>query len=243
MKTQWHQANPAHAKQRIPRVSSTTTDQQGSRTARRATVFVALAAALPIGLAACGSTSTPSAGAAGAPSTTSSAPTTASSSSTTTDAMSQPFGAACTAVPKDGKGSFNGMATDPVATAASNNPVLSTLVTAVKAAGLVDTLNSAPAITVFAPTNDAFAKIPADTLNKVLADKETLTKILTNHVVAGKIAPDKIAGDHKTLAGTTLTVKGSGEMFTVGKENANIVCGNVTTANATVYIVDSVLMP
>ena len=214
-----------------------------TRTARRATVFVALAAALPIGLAACGSTNTPAASAAAAaPSTSSSAPTTASSSSTT-DAMSQPFGAACAAVPKDGKGSFNGMATDPVATAASNNPVLSTLVTAVKAAGLVDTLNSAPAITVFAPTNDAFAKIPADTLNKVLADKATLTKILTNHVVAGKIAPDQLAGDHKTLAGTTLTVKGSGEMFTVGKENANIVCGNVTTANATVYIVDSVLMP
>ena len=157
--------------------------------------------------------------------------------------MGQPFGAACSAVPKDGKGSFTGMATDPVATAASNNPVLSTLVTAVKAAGLVDTLNSAPAVTVFAPTSGAFAKIPADTLNKVLANKEMLTTILTNHVVAGKIAPDKIAGDHKTLAGTTLTVKGSGEMFTVGKENANVVCGNVTTANATVYIVDSVLMP
>jgi uncharacterized surface protein with fasciclin (FAS1) repeats len=215
-----------------------------TNTARRATVLVALAAALPIGLAACGSTATPSSGAAAAPASTSSAPTTASSSSTTTaDMMGMPFGAACAAVPKDGKGSLTGMATDPVATAASNNPVLSTLVTAVKAAGLVDTLNSAPAVTVFAPTNDAFAKIPADTLNKVLADKETLTTILTNHVVAGKIAPDKIAGDHKTLAGTTLTVKGSGEMFTVGKENANVVCGNVTTANATVYIVDSVLMP
>jgi uncharacterized surface protein with fasciclin (FAS1) repeats len=212
--------------------------------ARRATVFVALAAALPIGLAACGSTNTPAASAAAAaPATTSSAPMTASSSPPSSAMMGQPFGAACTAVPKDGKGSFSGMATDPVATAASNNPLLSTLVTAVKAAGLVDTLNSAPAITVFAPTNDAFAKIPADTLNKVLADKETLTKILTNHVVAGKIAPDKIAGDQKTLAGTTLTVKGSGEMFTVGKENANVLCGNVTTANATVYIVDSVLMP
>jgi len=213
-------------------------------TARRATVLVAFAAALPIGLAACGSTATPSSSAAPAPSTSSSSPTASSSTTTTgSDMMGQPFGAACSAVPKDGKGSFTGMATDPVATAASNNPVLSTLVTAVQAAGLVDTLNSAPAITVFAPTNDAFAKIPADTLNKVLADKETLTKILTNHVLAGKIAPDKIAGDHKTLAATTLTVKGSGEMFTVGKENANIVCGNVTTANATVYIVDSVLMP
>jgi uncharacterized surface protein with fasciclin (FAS1) repeats len=216
-----------------------------TRTARRATVFVALAAALPIGLAACGSTNTPAASpaAAAAPSSSSSSAPMSSSTTSTSDMMSQPFGAACTAVPKDGKGSFNGMATDPVATAASNNPLLSTLVTAVKAAGLVDTLNSAPAITVFAPTNDAFAKIPADTLNKVLADKPTLTKILTNHVVAGKIAPDKIAGDHKTLAGTTITVKGSGEMFTVGKENANVLCGNVTTANATVYIVDSVLMP
>jgi len=196
------------------------------RSAHRATAFVALAAALPIGLAACGSTSTPSSGGAAAPSTTSSSSGSTSSSTTSSgsmtsgsDMMGQPFGAACSAVPKDGKGSFTGMATDPVATAASNNPVLGTLVTAVKAANLVDTLNSAPAVTVFAPTNDAFAKIPAETLNKVLA------------------------GDHKTLAGTTLTVKGSGEMFTVGKENANVVCGNVTTANATVYIVDSVLMP
>jgi uncharacterized surface protein with fasciclin (FAS1) repeats len=220
------------------------------RSAHRATAFVALAAALPIGLAACGSTSTPSSGGAAAPSTTSSSSGSTSSSTTSSgsmtsgsDMMGQPFGAACSAVPKDGKGSFTGMATDPVATAASNNPVLGTLVTAVKAANLVDTLNSAPAVTVFAPTNDAFAKIPADTLNKVLADRETLTKILTNHVVSGKIAPDQLAGDHKTLAGTTLTVKGSGEMFTVGKENANVVCGNVTTANATVYIVDSVLMP
>jgi uncharacterized surface protein with fasciclin (FAS1) repeats len=220
------------------------------RSAHRATAFVALAAALPIGLAACGSTSTPSSGGAAAPSTTSSSSGSTSSSTTSSgsmtsgsDMMGQPFGAACSAVPKDGKGSFTGMATDPVATAASNNPVLGTLVTAVKAANLVDTLNSAPAVTVFAPTNDAFAKIPADTLNKVLADRETLTKILTNHVVSGKIAPDQLAGAHKTLAGTTLTVKGSGEMFTVGKENANVVCGNVTTANATVYIVDSVLMP
>ena len=220
------------------------------RSAHRATAFVALAAALPIGLAACGSTSTPSSGGAAAPSTTSSSSGSTSSSTTSSgsmtsgsDMMGQPFSAACSAVPKDGKGSFTGMATDPVATAASNNPVLGTLVTAVKAANLVDTLNSAPAVTVFAPTNDAFAKIPADTLNKVLADRETLTKILTNHVVSGKIAPDQLAGAHKTLAGTTLTVKGSGEMFTVGKENANVVCGNVTTANATVYIVDSVLMP
>lgn len=101
----------------------------------------------------------------------------------------QPFGTACAAVPKDGAGSFSGMAKDPVATAASNNPLLSTLVTAVKQAGLVDTLNSAKNITVFAPTNDAFAKLPKKDLDAVLADKDKLTKILTYHVVPQRLAP------------------------------------------------------
>ena len=214
------------------------------------TSLVALAIALPLSLAACGTSSSDAspAPAAGGNSSTS-APmtdtpsTTPSDTASGADAMKGVFGAGCALVPKDGKGSFNGMATAPVATAASANPLLSTLVTAVKAAGLVDTLNSAPAITVFAPTNDAFAKIPADTLKKVLADKPTLTKILTNHVVAGKLSPDMLAGTHKTLAGTEITVKGSGENFTVGKADAKVVCGNVQTANATVYIIDSVLMP
>jgi uncharacterized surface protein with fasciclin (FAS1) repeats len=133
------------------------------------------------------------------------------------------------------------MATDPVATAASHNPVLSTLVTAVGAAGLGDTLNSAQGITVFAPTNDAFAKIPADTLKAVLADKAKLTKILSYHVVSGKLSPDQLAGSHATLEGGTVTVTGSGQSFQVN--GANVVCGNVQTANATVYIVDTVLMP
>ncbi|WP_175442275.1 fasciclin domain-containing protein [Humibacillus sp. DSM 29435] len=211
------------------------------------TSLVALAIALPLSLAACGSSSTDTASpapAAGGNSSTSAPMTdTPAPSETSADAMNAVFGAGCALVPKDGKGSFNGMANEPVATAASANPLLSTLVTAVKAAGLVDTLNSAPEITVFAPTNDAFAKIPADTLKKVLADKPTLTKILTNHVIAGKLSPDMLAGTHKTLAGTEITVKGSGENFTVGKADAKVVCGNVPTANATVYIIDSVLMP
>jgi uncharacterized surface protein with fasciclin (FAS1) repeats len=213
------------------------------------TGLVALAIALPLSLAACSSSSdaAPSGGSTPAASTPadtmSSTPSDTMSSSASMDAASAVFGPDCQAVPKDGKGSFNGMATDPVATAASNNPLLSTLVTAVKQAGLVDTLNSAPEITVFAPVNDAFAKIPAADLKKVLADKPTLTKILTNHVVAGKLSPDQLAGDHKTLAGTTITVKGSGENFTVGKADAKVICGNVPTANATVYIIDGVLMP
>ena len=202
--------------------------------------IVAIALALPLGLAACGSSSDDASGSSSSTTTSSSSsPSTSSSSSAMAD---MPFGAACSAVPTTGAGSFSGMATAPVATAASANPVLSQLVGAVKAAGLVETLNSSKDITVFAPTNDAFAAVPKATLDAALKDpKGLLTKVLTNHVVAGRLAPDQLAGDHKTLAGTTITVTGSGEDFTVGK--AKVVCGNVMTANATVYIIDQVLLP
>ena len=223
------------------------------KTMKTRTGLVALAIALPLSLAACGSNSdaaSPAASstAAGSMSSTpsdsmSSTPSDTMSSSASMDAASAVFGEGCAAVPKDGKGSFNGMATDPVATAASNNPLLSTLVTAVKKAGLVDTLNSAEGITVFAPVNDAFAAIPPKDLKAVLADKKLLTTILTHHVVAGQLSPDQLAGDHETLAGDMLTVAGSGEDFQIGAEKATVLCGNVPTANATVYIVDTVLMP
>ncbi len=212
---------------------------------RRTTAAIALVAALPLGLAACGS-STSAGTTAAAPSASAPAATTPSDTATSsaTDAMStKPFGAGCAAVPADGAGSFNGMATAPVATAASANPVLSTLVTAVKAAGLVDTLNSAAAITVFAPANSAFEKIPAADLGALLKNKPGLTKTLTYHVVAGKLSPEQLAGTHKTLEGGEVTVTGSGESFQVGSAKANVVCGNVQTANATVYIIDSVLTP
>lgn len=166
-----------------------------------------------------------------------------SSSSAAMNAGADTFGPGCKLIPKDGAGSFNGMATAPVATAASANPLLETLVAAVGAADLGDTLNSADAITVFAPTNDAFGKIPKDALDGVLADKALLTTILTHHVVAGQLSPDELAGTHETLAGDQITVKGSGEKFTVGKENAAVLCGNIPTANATVYVIDTVLMP
>ena len=135
------------------------------------------------------------------------------------------------------------MAQDPVATAASNNPVLSTLVAAVSEAGLVDTLNNAEDITVFAPTDDAFAAVDPDTLDAAMADpKGLLTDVLQNHVVAGRLTPEDLAGDHETLGGGTITVTGSGEDFTVDG-SASVVCGNVQTANATVYIIDGVLLP
>jgi uncharacterized surface protein with fasciclin (FAS1) repeats len=206
---------------------------------RRTGAIAATSLALTFTLAACGNSDD---------SSSTASKSTASSSPTTSDTMSagaDTFGPGCKLIPSDGKGSFNGMATDPVATAASNNPLLKTLVAAVGVAGLGDTLNSADALTVFAPTDDAFAKIDKKTLDGVLADKATLTKILTHHVVAGKLSPEQLAGEHKTLAGDTITVKGSGDAFTVDTTGgpAQVLCGNIPTANATVYVIDTVLMP
>jgi uncharacterized surface protein with fasciclin (FAS1) repeats len=165
-------------------------------------------------------------------------PTTAASMT-----ASGPFGAACSAVPASGAGSLEALAQDPVATAAANTPQLSTLVTAVKKADLVNTLNSAQGITVFAPTNDAFAAVPKPTLDKALGDpKGLLTTVLTYHVVPGQLTPDQLAGSHKTLQGDTIQITGSGQDFKVNG-NSSVVCGNVKTANATVYLIDQVLLP
>ncbi len=200
----------------------------------------ALALALPLTLAACGSDDSTS-GSSG--SATTAAPS-ASPSESMSASMDEPFGAACAGVPTSGAGSFDGMSKDPVATAASNNPALKTLVTAVTEAGLGDTLNSAKDITVFAPTDDAFAALDKATLDAAMADpKGLLTTVLTNHVVEGRLSPDQVAGEHKTLSGKSITVAGSGEDFTVTPGDAKVVCGNVQTANATVYIIDKVLVP
>ena len=197
-----------------------------------------LAACLALTAAAC--SSSPSSSSASSPATSAPASSAPASSGATT---ASDFGPGCAAVPKTGAGSFTGMSTAPVATAASANPVLSTLVTAVKKAGLVDTLNSASGITVFAPDNAAFAQIPAATLSKVLADKAELTKILTYHVVAGRYTPSQLAAGTplKTLEGATVTPALMGGTYEVN--SADVVCGNVQTANATVYIINTVLMP
>jgi uncharacterized surface protein with fasciclin (FAS1) repeats len=197
-----------------------------------------LAAGLVLTAAAC--SSSPSSSSASSAAASSAASSAGASSGTTT---TSDFGPGCASVPKSGAGSFTGMSTAPVATAASANPVLSTLVTAVKKAGLVDTLNSASGITVFAPDNAAFAKIPAATLNSVLSNKAELTKILTYHVVAGRYTPAQLAAGTplKTLEGGTVAPALMGSTYEVN--SADVVCGNVQTANATVYIINTVLMP
>ncbi|HEX2575388.1 MAG TPA: fasciclin domain-containing protein, partial [Aquihabitans sp.] len=120
---------------------------------------------------------------------------------------------------------------------------LSTLVAAVTEAGLVDTLNGPGPFTVFAPTNEAFEKIPAADLEAVLADKEMLTSILTYHVLPERIEKEDLGGSYTTVNGAELTVAGDSPEFDVAEGGATAVCSGVQTANATVYLIDSVLMP
>jgi transforming growth factor-beta-induced protein len=201
----------------------------------------AIVAALTLVLAACGGDDSADTTQAAEAQTTMAPATTAPPAS---DLSAMNVGPACGAVPADGEGSFDGMADDPAATAASNNPVLSTLVTAVSEAGLVDTLNGEGPFTIFAPYNDAFAAIPEDDLNAILADEELLSSILTYHVVAGEqldLAGLAEAGTVTTVQGESLQIAPSGELVSVN--GAAVLCGNVQTANATVHIIDTVLVP
>jgi uncharacterized surface protein with fasciclin (FAS1) repeats len=218
------------------------------QTFKRTTLTVAgVAAAALLSLTACGgSGSTSGSSASSAPSAPmSSSP---SSSAGTMNPAANLVGPGCAAYAKQvptGAGSVEGMALDPVAVAASNNPILTTLTAAVSGklnpkVDLVDTLNGGE-FTVFAPVDDAFKKIDAATIDTLKTDDALLSKILTYHVVPGQITPDKIAGTHATVQGGSVTVTGSGDNLKV--DNANVICGGVKTKNATVYLVDSVLMP
>jgi uncharacterized surface protein with fasciclin (FAS1) repeats len=208
-------------------------------------VLVTAVSTLAITLSACGSDD--SSGTSASADTSSSAGETAGSSAM--PMSNEPFGAGCSAVPTEGEGSFAGMADDPVATAASNIPALSTLVQAVTAANLGDTLNSTPDITVLAPANPAFEAVPADALQALLADTPQLTTVLTHHVIPGRLTPQELAGTHTTLNNDEVTIEGSGENFTVASDGtvvgveASVICGNVQAANATVYVIDQVLAP
>ncbi|WP_418057333.1 fasciclin domain-containing protein [Pimelobacter simplex] len=207
----------------------------------------AAALALSVSLAACGDDG----GDTKSTDDNSSTPMTSDSPTEQADAGSQTFGPGCAKIPTSGAGSFDGMVKDPVATAASNNPLLSTLVTAVTSIdGLADTLNGAPALTVFAPYNDAFAAIPAKDLNGMVAEgkakgqESALYKVLAHHVLGANDDPTAVVGKQKTLLGDELTVSGdaeSGMTVSDGTVTATVLCGNIPTANATVYVIDKVL--
>ncbi|GLW93267.1 fasciclin domain-containing protein [Actinokineospora globicatena] len=214
----------------------------------RTAVVITGISALALVASACGNSDTAATGSNSSAMTT----TTAAPMTTTKPAMADPaaglVGAGCAdyakAVPS-GAGSVSGMAADPVAVAASNNPLLTTLVAAVSGklnpkVNLVDTLNGSE-FTVFAPVDDAFKKIDAATIEKLKTDDALLTKILTYHVVAGQKSPDAIVGSQTTVEKGAVEVTGSGNNLKVN--DANVICGGVKTANATVYLIDSVLMP
>jgi uncharacterized surface protein with fasciclin (FAS1) repeats len=210
-----------------------------------------LSAVAIIGLSACSSDKSTEAASSSSSSQamTGQAMTAAAPSSAMADPAAGLVGSGCAGYAKtvpSGPGSVAGMAQDPVAVAASNNPVLTTLTSALSGklnpnVNLVETLNSNPGLTVFAPTDDAFAKIDPATIEKLKTDSDLLTKILTYHVVEGQASPTAVVGDHKTLEGGSVKVAGAGPELTIN--DAGLVCGGVKTANATVYMIDTVLMP
>lgn len=166
--------------------------------------------------------------------------------------ISDIFGPACDQVPQQGPGSAQGMVNDPVATAASHNPLLTTLTKAVTTANLVDTLNNAPAITVFAPADPAFAALEAQhpgiltqltTAPNVTSPDSQLAKTLTYHVVGQRYDTAGIvaAGTLPSLEGAKLTIGGTSTAPTVN--GAPVLCGNIPTKNATVFVIGQVLTP
>jgi uncharacterized surface protein with fasciclin (FAS1) repeats len=213
----------------------------------RATVLsrVAGAAAVPVllaGLTACSSgdeaaTAVTSSSASGPAPVTSAAPT-------------GPVGPGCAMFPADGPAGLPALAATPVAGAVGATAQLSTLTAAVLAANLVDAVNSRQDITVLAPSNAAFDALGADALPALLADVPRLTTVLTHHVLTGRLTPDQLPGQHRTLNGDIVTVAGPpdaptvpAELTVAGSAPATVVCGGVPTANATVYVIDQVLAP
>jgi uncharacterized surface protein with fasciclin (FAS1) repeats len=213
---------------------------------KRKTLVVGLAAIAAVGFSACSSNKS------GSAQQTSATPAMSTMAPASTSAMASPaanlIGSGCADYAgqhPSGPASVAGMAGDPVATAASNNPMLSTLTAALSGklnpnVNLVDTLNSGQ-YTVFAPTNAAFDKLPASTIDELKTNSDMLKSILTYHVVQGQESPNTVDGTHKTLQGADVKVTGEGNGLKV--DDAGLVCGGVHTANATVYMIDTVLTP
>jgi len=207
-----------------------------SRTARPGTITGGVLASLvALTAAACGSSASSAPAASGA---------SPSHHAMAHHAMAETarFGSDCGMVPTSGMGSFHGMSMDPVVTAASHNPLLTTLASDIKTAGLTADLNTMHAVTVFAPANTAFSKLPASSMTMMHSQAE-LAKILKYHVVSGHVTPAQLASGKPltTLEGGTLKPSKMGAVYEVN--TADVICGNIQTANATVYVINKVLIP
>lgn len=156
------------------------------------------------------------------------------------------FGPACSQLPQgSAPGSLDSMGPEPVASAASTNPLLTKLVAAVKATNLVDTLNSQQAITVFAPADSAFGKLGDAKFQQLAQNPSQLAPILQYHVLPQRYDAKGLqaAGAVQTLNtdGGLIKIEGTGDNMTVN--GAKVLCGNIPTKNATVFVIDSVLTP
>jgi uncharacterized surface protein with fasciclin (FAS1) repeats len=215
---------------------------------RKITLVLASAAALV--LTACSDNEQPASSAGTTPAAPPPPATTTATQQATSDGVTTPadvFGPACGQLPQgDAPGGLTAMGPQPVATAASTNPLLTKLVAAVRAVpGLVDTLNSTDNLTVFAPADPAFAALGDAKFAELAAKPTELAPILQYHVVAKRYDASGLS-DAKTvmpLNGTAggLTIAGSGESMTVN--GAKVLCGNIPTKNATVFVIDKVLVP
>jgi uncharacterized surface protein with fasciclin (FAS1) repeats len=211
---------------------------------------IGLTAAAALVLTACSGNDTASSGASGssapapAPMSSSAAPAGGAAGGVTTNA--DVFGPACSQLPQgNSPGSLDSMGPQPVASAASTNPLLTKLVAAVKATNLVDTLNSQPAITVFAPADPAFAALGDAKFAELAGKPAELAPILQYHVVGKRYDAKGLAAagslDSLNTAGGPLKIEGTGDTMTVN--GAKILCGNIPTKNATVFVIDKVLTP
>ena len=151
--------------------------------------------------------------------------------------------AAAPAAPATPASAVAGCTIPTIAELVTADPQFSTLLTAVKAAGLVDTLNGAGPFTVFAPTNDAFAKVPADTLKSLLADTTALKNVLLYHVVSGKVTSDQVVKltSAPTVNGASVKIAVSGS--TVKVNDATVIKVDVPACNGVVHVIDGVLLP
>ena len=198
-----------------------------------AVAVTALAGAAVLALAACGGTSAPAAGAG-----------TASHHPMASGHMAGArFGPGCGMVPASGMGSFHSMATEPLVTAVSHNPLLSHFARDIKQAGLAGELDMAHGITVFVPVNSAYGKLSASSRMMTMSTTAELARFVRYHVIRGEVSSAKLGSGMplQTLAGGTLSTARMGGVYEVS--HARVLCGNVRTANGTIDIVDTVLMP
>jgi uncharacterized surface protein with fasciclin (FAS1) repeats len=153
------------------------------------------------------------------------------------------FGPGCGFLHKRGPGSKAALATSPVGAALSQAPALSELAHAIERAGLTRMLNTASALTLFAPDDAAFDALGAGNLQALLATRPDLVRVLKFHLVAGRVAPAELAKRHvfTTVAGTKLYLARFGK--SLGVNNAAVTCGNIQTSNATLYVVNRVVIP